>query len=418
MYLWTTDHLSKYHFPSTLTSLRIEVVHLFQIHLHKLLEDCPMLEVLDLQGRDIDFGGESWVPVRLRDQAGESSTSSLGPFLPLRSLILTSPAFLQSRLEELLTVTPRLLDLKLRDVLCTRGQARNDNNNNDGDGDDDREGLQFSWNRFYQYLRALPIRLESLQFSVRNLPPEEIDVRQRMIHCCPRLTEWALTLEDITLPLLQELERIPNVVTRLELILPDATLAGQVYDDCPFGEPGGDSPVPATTTATASGAGAAAVRLLHQYLCQSPHLQHLKTTNIIIDMHDLDIWDRVGYGTLSEESLAFSNFLPATLSEGRRRCKPIWRCRGLRTLQIEVHAHVVGKWDANSRIIFGYIAAICPRLETLELRTGCHRGPGAHGVRIWSYGRLHSLELLGGLCLLSRLQHLKRLTVSGVCPFE
>ncbi|KAK3845654.1 MAG: hypothetical protein J3R72DRAFT_435353 [Linnemannia gamsii] len=445
MYPWATDHLLKYQLPSTLTSLRLEFGHWFQIQLHKVLEDCPVLEVLDLQGWDINFGDESWVPVRLRHQAGKSSTSSPGPLLPLRSLILTNPAILQSRLEELLTVTPRLLDLKLRDVLCTRGQPGSDNNNksssknnnksssknnnkgssknnnkssnsnnnniNNDDDDDGREVLQFSWDRFYKHLRGLPIRLESLHLTVRNLPPEEIDVRQRMIHCCPKLTEWTLTSEDITPPLLQELEAIPNVVTRLELILPIATLVGQVHRDCPFGEPGGDSPVPATS-ATATGAGAAAVRLLHQYLCQSPHLQHLKTTNIIIDMHDLDIWGRIGYGTLSEETS--SNFLPAALSEARCRRKPIWRCQGLKTLQIEVHAHVVGKWDVNSRIIFGYIAAVCPRLETLELRTGCHRGPGAHGVRIWSYGRLHSLELSGGLCLLSRLRHLKRLTVAGV----
>ncbi|KAF9090289.1 hypothetical protein BGX29_011557 [Mortierella sp. GBA35] len=225
--------------------------------------------------------------------------------------------------------------------------------------------------------------------------PNSIDARQRIIHSCPDSTAWTLFPSDVTPALLQELVDLPNVITSLKLRIPE--LPGNV-GLCPLGRTDDDE---------------RALRLLRRYLCESPHLEHLKTINGAIHLEDLDIWGRIGYGTLLPDVLNSTTTLTisASTTPSLSTRKPTWACRNLRTLQIEVHGHSVGVWHVYSRIIFGYIAAVCPRLEVLDLQSGC--GRGLVPVRVWGYDHLHCFRLFGGLCLLSGLKQLRRLTING-----
>ncbi|KAF8980596.1 hypothetical protein BGZ52_003785 [Haplosporangium bisporale] len=80
--------------------------------------------------------------------------------------------------------------------------------------------------------------------------------------------------------------------------------------------------------------------------------------------------------------------------------KLIWACRNLQTLHLSFQARMGDSDNAEqNRIIFGYIGRVCPRLRELVL-----------------FRSLMRLSLDGGLCLLTRLVDLERLTVGARVP--
>ncbi|KAF9115439.1 hypothetical protein BGX27_007814 [Mortierella sp. AM989] len=118
---------------------------------------------------------------------------------------------------------------------------------------------------------------------------------------------------------------------------------------------------------------------LHDLLCAASSLLHLLAPSIPY----------------------FAEYLDLSGSEGRstsdiRTTKKIWACRRLQTLHIKfvtkdsVH-HASAK---ESRIMFGYIANICPNLRELAI------------VQL-----ALDLKLKGGLCYLTGLKSLQRLTI-------
>ncbi|KAH7059986.1 hypothetical protein BKA57DRAFT_530512 [Linnemannia elongata] len=93
-----------------------------------------------------------------------------------------------------------------------------------------------------------------------------------------------------------------------------------------------------------------------------------------------------------------------TVSVAVRR--PVWICRGLRTLHLEIHGRTLENNTVNSRIVFGYIAIVCPALEDLANCTKSYNAETRH-----SHSVPLSLHLDGGLCLLTRLRSLNSLTL-------
>ncbi|KAK3838821.1 MAG: hypothetical protein J3R72DRAFT_448396 [Linnemannia gamsii] len=92
--------------------------------------------------------------------------------------------------------------------------------------------------------------------------------------------------------------------------------------------------------------------------------------------------------------------------QGKRK---VWACQNLETLQVQVHAHSTELiWPVHSRIIFGYISAVCPKLQELSIFVpnfcSSQWGDNVYRPRLF-------LQLDGGLCLLSRLDRLKKLKV-------
>ncbi|KAF9979617.1 hypothetical protein BGZ65_006269, partial [Modicella reniformis] len=114
---------------------------------------------------------------------------------------------------------------------------------------------------------------------------------------------------------------------------------------------------------------------LHTFLCSSPHLKHLKAPNIKFDDRLLN---------LRQQS-------DATVIQR------VWACRGLLSLNIsfgsgpEITTNSVR--DA-SRVIYGYLSQVCPRLERLTI----------------SRDRI-ACSLDSGLCLLSALDDLRSLEI-------
>lgn len=108
-------------------------------------------------------------------------------------------------------------------------------------------------------------------------------------------------------------------------------------------------------------------KLLRQFLCSSPTLLHLLA----------------GEGKLSTE----------VLWEGETDREPtmIWACRRLKTLSIRLFfGDNIGPYSWTTRV-FGYLSRVCPKLQELSLEVE----------------EVLALEM--GLCLLTRLQDLRRL---------
>ncbi|KAG0297214.1 hypothetical protein BGZ96_007272 [Linnemannia gamsii] len=364
--------------PSTLTSLRLHYFSGAAIEFAHILTCCPLLEEFHGDKNGVLKMEGPWVPAQY---------NRCQP-LRLRSLVLRNTKLRQSDLEDLLTLTPCLSELKLVE-LCS------------GTRTETLYGLSFvySWSHLFHHLLSLPITLDSFQLSVQGQRMSETEVRQKTVDVCPGATEWSLYPAETTPGLLQELVSLPNIITTLELY----TTAAQEWlskSQCHHREAAG------------------AFHLVNSYLCDSPHLLHLKIARIPLVYDDFDLHDRVRHYDLDSAVYIQSTdtqVIPLPERETFWTELPVhrrvWRCRKLRTLQIEMHGHGFYRLNkpVNSRLILGYIARVCPLLEQLEIVVPTYCGRDLDGD---FYHPTLSFRLEGGLCLLSRLQHLRTLRVS------
>ncbi|KAG0297221.1 hypothetical protein BGZ96_007279 [Linnemannia gamsii] len=349
-------------FAQWLTCLSFRLGQSYEFQMSLLFKACPRLEELRAETEEGAFylPGQ-WIPL-------EASKP-----LALRVLVLRNTHFSQSSLEELLVVTPRLEELKLINL------AR-------GNGCYPEEGQvtsRYHWQGLIQHIRALPLRLRSVHFSVRDEIMTDADLRSMMFDVCPRSTEWTLWASDLKPMVVQSMNELPNHITSLDLYWHDR-----------------------------SGCLSAAGDALHQYLCASPHLMHLRTFNVGFDFKHMDVHNRAGlrYSDFSEvhtitETAMVTSGIPQSRDDTGARSQ-VWKCRNLRTLYIELHGHgdEMIKDPVQSRIIFGYIAAVCPQLRDLHIKV-----PWACRSNSEVYYPAICLQLEGGLCHLARLQHLTRL---------
>ncbi|KAF9906069.1 hypothetical protein EC991_001077 [Linnemannia zychae] len=214
------------------------------------------------------------------------------------------------------------------------------------------------------YLITLGITLDTVHFSDTGRPaPPDIELQLQKI--CPTTSDWTLWAPDITPLSLEKLALRTSFVTTLELCWKP-----QQNRVCCTGDLL-DTP-----------------RLLHDLLCTSPQLIYLKSLKAPLRPQYMDLYDgqddRFGSDT-----------------HGQLTLPPIWACRGLETLHIELH----GIFDP--RVLFGYISRVLPRLEELYIIRPDH-------CETSNAMLLHTSSLLwlkGGFCLLSRLQYLERLFV-------
>ncbi|KAF9303981.1 hypothetical protein BGZ74_002647 [Mortierella antarctica] len=117
---------------------------------------------------------------------------------------------------------------------------------------------------------------------------------------------------------------------------------------------------------------------LHRYLCQAPQLQHLSIDNMIFPVEYLDLEH------------------PSAQEATRSSRNKVWACRNLRSLQIKFGSMTGNDTRApkQSRHLFAYIAQVCPRLQQLHITRG-----------------LMNVQKEGGLCYLSGIESLERLTL-------
>ncbi|KAG0372694.1 hypothetical protein BGX24_012706 [Mortierella sp. AD032] len=279
----------------------------------------------------------------LRFHLGVLDTSLTKPH-SLRSFIVENAIISQDTLDQLLKVFPRLKDLQLRNLRHDSNLAT-------------PQVQHWSW--VMQKLTALEISLSSVHFSVYGQPMQEEEVYDKIMMVAPRSQEWVLRSYDLTPVLTHCLRQLPNRITTLELVAPG-------YGESTFSDQ------------------------LHLYLCASPHLLHLKAPQSVCLIERMDI-----HGRWTDPSTA--------TTVGTTAYSPgIWACRNLRTLHIRVHdisPDSVEKRKGRSRILFGYISRVLPRLEDLMLLDH-----DVHRSRI-------SLNLQSGFCLLARLSGLENLRI-------
>lgn len=137
--------------------------------------------------------------------------------------------------------------------------------------------------------------------------------------------------------------------------------------------------------------------ILHEYLCSSPLLAHLVAPGVFYRSEYMELRGEVGLDGLYQPRHwnSTTSHPPAGV---RRTAKRVWACRRLQTLHIFFGSTPQEEASAvNSRILFGYITRVCPDLQELVIRkTALH------------------VELEGGMCLLTRLHKLQRLTVASL----
>ncbi|KAF9906065.1 hypothetical protein EC991_001073 [Linnemannia zychae] len=338
--------------PSTLTVIRMLLsnFHGPPVDLGRIFVACPQLEVFHL--RVFDY------------TTADGSKIEQDRQLPLQSFILSGVVFRQTCLEALLNVAPNLSELKLINT------------------NDDRPHYNIPC--LLDRLTASALLFKSFHISIRDkvLPIDEI--RDKMITICPAATEWTLRCQDIVPQILQELEHIPNVITSLEL----PQHYGYYHENCITNAGIRDNPA-----------------IVHKFLCTSPHLVHLKNLRMsAIQFDGMDLHRRSSFADLDPHT----KYLYVNTTNDANAIVPgVWACRGLKTLHLNLHGHgMFGlSHPVHSRIVFGYIAAVCPNLEDLELTVSseCRKQGNTHAA---VYYTDFCMRLEGGFCLLSRLKYL------------
>lgn len=319
----------------SITVLRLCIMQNNSIDMDYIFQICPRLQSLQLESPSTLYLPGCWV--------GSSNNKNTGSSIPpLRSLYLENACFSQSSLESLLQATPHLKHLQLRNL---RRQEF-------GEG--------YSWNCLYKCLVSLALSLQSIHFSVFGQQPvdDAQEAYEKVSTICPHATEWSFRTSDLTPILRQSLQELPNVVTTLNLVTESVDQSNKAL-------------------------------ALHQYLCESPHLLHLKASQSYCLIERMDL---------------FGHWMPLPrYGEDAYRQPGIWMCRQLQTLHIQVHKLRPADRQVSPtrcRVLFGYISRVCPNLRDLEIREP-ENVPGLY------------LELPGGFCLLARLRLLENLRIGS-----
>ncbi|KAF8942939.1 hypothetical protein BGZ47_005978 [Haplosporangium gracile] len=336
-------------FLSSLTFLRIHLADRFDMQLDSLFEALPWLERLDLRNIETIIVSATISTTPGQGQGQEQAPSAR--ILPhLRSLILEHSRVHQLELEGFLTRAPRLQELKLIDLLSkSRTFYR-------------KEPFHYDAPRLLRHLQDLDLPLQTLHFSIYDTEiPDELQVELDKL-----VAPWTrnLTAQELFPSRIRLMNQLQNTITTLDLYGSKMCWKDDV---------------------------------LHQYLCSSPYLLHLRAPDTIYLVNHFDLHRRL-------ESTQ-SSFLANTT--GNSPCQPeIWKCRKLRTLHMGFHTLDQDMYafstPQHAQIRFGYISLVCPHLEDLfihgteELETS-EMSPGA--------------EPEPGLLLLTRLRFLRALKV-------
>ncbi|KAF9927755.1 hypothetical protein FBU30_002872 [Linnemannia zychae] len=284
-----------------------------------------MSTCLQLQGPWVDKGVETTTPTKYC----------------LRSLVIIKAMLQQHDLEEFLAMCPLLKVLKLELLQRTY------------------DGAPFyDPARLFQYIQNLSLNLTVFHYSDRSSRSDPILEQKLNLDLIPLATQRTLRGNQFTPMLVRALDKLPNVLTILELI--------------------------------------GACDYLHDYLCESPFLLHLKAPTTNLSLQHLDIH------TKSKQDISHP-LIPK-----------VWACRSLRTLQLRF----CRAWDRvrnpkeTSLIVFGYISRVCPLLQVLEIQ-----GPELQMDEITVlYDDGFDFDLANGLVLLARLKQLQRLVIGACDP--
>lgn len=350
---------------ATLTRLRLQVVDHGTLRLDKVFQACPFLESFEVDAKNYVEFPTPWIsndrPQDQQKQQGDtihpSSPSqqqqqqqqSFRQPLHLQSFILRNGHFAQSDLESLLALTPRLQELKLISLRSGVWIV------------EDQTDL---WNISASTMACLKSRgivLRSFHLSLAY--PSKASSQCAMFLVSPNSTDWTFSTQDLLPIMVARLRDTPNIVTRLEIYHQDRA---KLLPD--------------------SG--------LHRYLCESPHLLHLKAPYAAYLLEHLDVHSRA--------NLPSSVRGPGSGSTGK-----VWACRNLQSLHLGIHVQrdFPHETKVHSRIVYGYLSIVCPKIRDLRI------DPYYQAVLLPR--PILFMDLDAGLCLLSRLRYLETLLIGS-----
>ncbi|KAK3819338.1 MAG: hypothetical protein JOS17DRAFT_756226 [Linnemannia elongata] len=333
--------------PETLTNVTLHIRSSgnASFNFSRILRHCPLLEMLSIEAIICDNISLTWdEPMTPRRD------------LALRSFTLYQVSVRHAELERLLSSALRLKALKLIGLISS--------------------GVDLTL--LCTHIRTLSLDLETFHFSTYDKTLTK-DLQQQALEICPVTSEWSLWASDMSLLLLKELEVHTPCLTTLELHWQRkgnfTAYEGHRIDII------------------------AASRLLFEYLCNSPSAVNLRSLKTGVLHHNMDVFGRgQSFDTSDSPALQAPSISPG-----------VWRCRNLQILHINLRDHTSSmRRRVHSRIVFGYIARVAPRLEDLEIYFPyfiVNKAPD----HIYA-GRL-CMQLDGGFCLLGRLRYLQRLKV-------
>ncbi|KAG0205136.1 hypothetical protein BGX28_003177 [Mortierella sp. GBA30] len=364
----------------TLTSLTLEGLKHPEVPLYGLLDRCPRLVHLRVCYKP----GSCF---RCEDPILERATPRPARGT-LRSLTLGTMAIEEVALLTLLASCPNLERLRL---LCLQGAATITRLDTTVATISEERLVSYSKRSFLEQVADLCPKLNSLHLS-KNAP-----------------YQWRVTrLSNSQLAMILEL--FPKL---RELSIPGCDFTTATFKTLTTMKTG-DIFRNALTTLEIVGHGhlKGLENSLHEFLCEAPHLLRLKAEDIcfpsawfdlegILDRNEKlsqtmdDLW---GFPHPVTED---SDRLDYQLMESMNR--KIWACRRLQTLHLEFDQRGYGCPCSaeTSRVIFGYLSKVCPRLDDVRIRRNSL-----------------NLTLEGGLCLLTRLERLRRLVIvtDEECP--
>ncbi|KAG0281221.1 hypothetical protein BGZ95_005826 [Linnemannia exigua] len=320
-------------YMASLTSLHLQSVSSTSYTIALLLESCPQLRVLDIHS------GSSLHPRRLHVlEAGKT----LGPY-KLHTLSLYKVCITQASIETTVASCSKLKSLSLIDLIDP----------------------------------PLPILESDITATTR------IDKRRlittigescpnlRHLHCSANQGQRAMVspmslftnLDSLGLPAQAICPELVTIIQEYTTVLTSLTIEG-VSDN--------------NAELSAS---------LHQYLCTAArHLKQLDASHVHLDDRLLNL------GATIHPPTAPAAISPTSVTPPDK----IWACRNLISLNISfgTQEEAVRNLAESSRIIFGYISQVCPRLQHLKVSRNAI-----------------DCSLDGGLCLLSELDDLRTLEI-------
>ncbi|KAG0344917.1 hypothetical protein BG004_004090 [Podila humilis] len=354
---------------SSLTSLRLVDTTLALVPLAAILSSCTKLQYVDIHLHSSAnsrleslSAAAAPAPVSAADKTTRTLVSL--PLLPLRSLVLQRMCVEEESLEQVLAACHRLQELQLTDMHSTEGACQT-------------QLVSLDRMEFFRRVSKHCPNIKTFHVShLQKKQPLDKEKLTELWSVFPRITGWGFTNPQWAIPSL--LGCTTNVVTFLDL---KTRVYGLEWD----------------------------MGLLYDFLCDSPHLLHLKSACMMpLERLDLEgILTSAGHYR-SKDDPEVSPYDPANGHPAfiRKKDQPkrIWACRGLRTLDMLFGRRTTECSSLeNSRMLFSYLSKVCPNLEGLTVRYSALR-----------------LELGGGLCLLSRLKRLQQLTLvlDGALDFQ
>ncbi|KAK3845786.1 MAG: hypothetical protein J3R72DRAFT_487485 [Linnemannia gamsii] len=339
-----------------LTTLKLTILNILvgPLQMWRIFQDCPLLEALCIT--DASCGLENLPGPWIVTEPNPGNTLHVAkPSLALKSLVLYGMSFKQHTLHHFVVYTPHLTELK---VVCAKIL----------------DNRSFNFARFNQHIRNQRLRLEYFHFSTFNVPHDGVTS-----DLCPSPHQLTIGFCDFTLAILKSLRPQVNTITTLELFNRESRHVDRSFIvslDYP----------------------------LHEYLCSSPHLLHLRALHCDYPVEYMDLHGRIG-NLLAHPDFSFHRSKQHRPTPG---LPGIWACRKLRTLHIRIitpekSLRVEKPYPEMARVAFGYIARVCPELRDLAL--------GNDSGRPISRQPPLDLQLQGGFCLLGRLKHLERIEV-------